>query len=453
MAKKYIPGGSCLICDKGTVPTKLIVTNHNNTKVYGEFLASEADTKFGENIMPFGACSLKNGAPCTFAPLYWDKCNKGVKVNSYKLVFEDAKLLCVTGGKITPSITATSGTGTIQFGLTGIGSQIFSWRDYNKSIDFIQRGIIYNVEKGRINLTRANSDFDYRRHGNYGEMNDNVFHRADGWDDIRAEHPLIDIDKPTASGIDAAYNKGGINGDYKGVDSKYGGAQLQNTTNNGRELSQRWIRNHVENGAVKPEHRAEMLRRNNNNTLDKSVTRTNTDGTMISEPQNKNGYRSGAGPKVEMEYPQSRAQRLATSVRTGLSRITGLDKLSNSNFSKTIRDLDIAKQANEFLWRNADEVARYGKYIGRGAVAIGVIMDTISIGTSYAEEGEFGEKTQAATGSALGGMAGGWAGAEIGAIIGTAICPGIGTIIGGLLGGIIGGIAGSMKGKELAGWF
>ena len=42
--------------------------------------------------------------------------------------------------------------------------------------------------------------------------------------------------------------------------------------------------------------------------------------------------------------------------------------------------------------------------------------DISSVGTAYAEEGEFGEKTQAATGSALGGMAGGWAGAEIGAL-------------------------------------
>lgn len=451
MAKRYIPSGSCLICDKGSAPTKLTATNHNNTKVYGEFLASEADTKFGENIMPFGACSLKNGAPCTFAPLYWDKCNKNVKVNGYKLVFEDSKLLCASGGQITASITAVSGVGTVQFGLTGIGSQVNSWADYNKSIDFIQRGVIYDVENGKINLTRPNSNSDYRRHGNYGEMKDNVFQRADGWDDIRAEHPLIDIDKPTAPGIDGAYNKGGANGDYKVTDSKYNTAQLQ-TTNNGKELSRRWTRNHVRNGAVKPEHGAEMLRRNNSNTLDRSITRTNTDGSMRTEPINNNGNKI-RGQGTDIDYPQTRAQQLATSVRSSVSNSKPVQALANSNMSQAVRNSNAAMQANEFLWRNADEVARYGKIVGRGAVVVGVVMDTYSIGTAYAEEGEFGEKTQAATGSAVGGMAGGWAGAEIGAIIGTAICPGIGTIIGGILGGVIGGIAGSMSGKAFAGWF
>ena len=42
--KRYIPHGSFLECDKGAIPTQLQVTHHNNTAIYGEPLASEADS-------------------------------------------------------------------------------------------------------------------------------------------------------------------------------------------------------------------------------------------------------------------------------------------------------------------------------------------------------------------------------------------------------------------------
>ena len=90
-----------------------------------------------------------------------------------------------------------------------------------------------------------------------------------------------------------------------------------------------------------------------------------------------------------------------------------------------------------------------GKVVGKGAVVVGIAIDAYSIYSAYNEEGEFGDKTQQATGSAIGGAAGGWAGAELGAIIGTAICPGVGTLICGVLGGIAGGILGSMGGSAL----
>lgn len=90
-----------------------------------------------------------------------------------------------------------------------------------------------------------------------------------------------------------------------------------------------------------------------------------------------------------------------------------------------------------------------GKVGGKGAVVVGIAIDAYSIYSVYNGEGEFGDKTQQATGSAIGGAAGGWAGAELGAIIGTAICPGVGTLIGGVVGGIAGGILGSMGGSAL----
>lgn len=448
MAKKYIPNGSCLICDKGSTPTKLMVTNHNNTKIYGEFLASEADAKLGQNILPFGSCSLKNGSPCTFSPLYWDKCNKDVKVNGYKLVFEDAKLLCSQGGKISVSMTASSGANTIQFGLTGMGFGINNWIDYNKTIDVIQRGIVYDVEAGKLDLVRSNSSSDYRRHGNYGEMRDDIFHRANGWDDIRQKHPLVDIDTSLDRGIDGARHRNGV---YKVTDGKYGGAQAGNPSY-GRQLSDSWVNHHIDNGAISdPDHARRMRQANNNGTLTREQIHTKPDGTLTAKPQGNDGY--SLNQNRQLDYPETRSQRLATSVRSSISNSAPMQALSNSNMSQNIRNSNAAVQANEFLWRNSDQIAKYGKVVGRGAVVVGVAMDAYSIGTAYAEEGEFGEKTQAATGSAVGAMAGGWAGAEIGALIGTAICPGIGTVVGGIVGGVIGGLAGSSFGKALAGWF
>ena len=100
--KRYIPHGSFLECDKGAIPTQLQVTHHNNTAIYGEPLASEADMLPNENILPFGVCKV-TGSPCKIEPIYWDKCNENTKVNGFKLVFEDSCLLCKQGGKVTVS--------------------------------------------------------------------------------------------------------------------------------------------------------------------------------------------------------------------------------------------------------------------------------------------------------------------------------------------------------------
>jgi phage tail tape-measure protein len=142
-----------------------------------------------------------------------------------------------------------------------------------------------------------------------------------------------------------------------------------------------------------------------------------------------------------------------TSVRSSVSNSAPIKNLAESNFSKAVQASESAIKANEFLWRNSEQIAKVGKVVGRGAIVVGVIVDGYSIYSAYEEEGGFGEKTQAATGSAAGGLAGGWAGAELGAIIGTAICLGVGTVIGGVLGGVIGGIAGSSFGKAIADWF
>ncbi len=72
----------------------------------------------GENIFPMGSCSVTGGS-CRPDPIYWDKCNEGVKVNGYKLVFEDACLLCKQGGKVKVDFDAPSGGGQALLPLQG----------------------------------------------------------------------------------------------------------------------------------------------------------------------------------------------------------------------------------------------------------------------------------------------------------------------------------------------
>jgi hypothetical protein len=465
MSKKYIPDNSCLICDKGSAPCKLKVTHHNNTKIYGEFLASEMDMIPGENILPLGNCSVTGGS-CQFDPIYWDKTNKGVKVNGYKLLFDDANLLCKKGGKIKVTFNVPQG---FLGNVAGFGSDFDAglgfasqWLNYKDVIDYNQRGTIYDVENGKLSLVRDNSPDDFRRSGNYGEMKDNVYHREEGWRDIKKEHPNMSIDKPTASGIDGAYEKNGI---YRETDAKYRTARIANT-NNGRELSQRWTENHLDNGAIaNPKDEAGMRRANNNGTLEREViytdktsgsgSRTNTREGLSSETHNVNGNKTTRGQFETLEMkPPSRAEQIINSTRSRLRNSVPLKALSESRFSQSVRSSKAATKANNALWKatqfmeSSSALRTTGKVVGRGAIVVGIVMDAISIGSAYAEEGEFGDKTQQATGSAIGGAAGAWAGAEIGALIGTAICPGVGTVIGGLVGGVLGGLAGSKAGSS-----
>ncbi|SHF09704.1 PAAR-like protein [Pedobacter caeni] len=465
MAKKYIPDNSCLMCDKGSAPCKLKVTHHNNTKIYGEFLASEMDMVPGENILPMGTCSVTGGA-CVPDPIYWDKTNQGVKVNGYKLLFDDANLLCKKGGKV--SVTFNTPTGffgnVADFGSgydTGLGMAA-QWLNYKDAIDYNQRGTVYDVENGKLSLVRDNSPSDRRRSGNYGEMKDNIYHRENNWRDIRSEHPNMNIDKNTAAGIDGAYER---NGTYRETDGKYGTARIADT-NNGKELSQRWTENHLDNGAIaNPKDEAGMRRANNNGTLEREVIYTDkTEGSgskkktragLSSETHASDGSKATRGQFEMLESkPPSKAAQMMNSARSSARNSAAMKALADSRLSQKIQASKGATKANNALWKatqfmeSTPALKTTGKVIGRGAIVVGIVMDAVSIGSAYAEEGEFGDKTQQATGSAIGGAAGAWAGAEIGALIGTAICPGVGTVIGGVLGGIIGGLAGSKAGSS-----
>jgi hypothetical protein len=76
--------------------------------------------------------------------------------------------------------------------------------------------------------------------------------------------------------------------------------------------------------------------------------------------------------------------------------------------------------------------------IGRGAVALGLTLDALSILTAPPCE----------KGRAIGGAIGGAGGSIVGAAVGSAIAPGVGTIIGGAAGGFLGGLVGDWLGSR-----
>lgn len=54
MAKKYVPEGAWLSCDKGLCPSQLRVTHNENTTIYSQPMATEADLWPMFNIKSMG---------------------------------------------------------------------------------------------------------------------------------------------------------------------------------------------------------------------------------------------------------------------------------------------------------------------------------------------------------------------------------------------------------------
>lgn len=100
MPKLYVPEGVWLACDKGTSPSTLRVTNNENTTLYSQPMATEADKLPYFNILPMGICGIGIGA-CLPMVLKWDNPKDGVKINGNRMLLHDSTCRCLRGGKIT----------------------------------------------------------------------------------------------------------------------------------------------------------------------------------------------------------------------------------------------------------------------------------------------------------------------------------------------------------------
>jgi RHS repeat-associated protein len=99
MAKKYVPAGVFLTCDKGTLPTTLIVTNNANTLIYGQNLATDLDKMPGINVPPMGVCAITK-VPCVMLPGAWSPVKSDVQLGAGHPLLEDSKLQCTLGGRV-----------------------------------------------------------------------------------------------------------------------------------------------------------------------------------------------------------------------------------------------------------------------------------------------------------------------------------------------------------------
>lgn len=96
------------MCDKGTSFPNFKVTSHqkhywNDADGKEDYLAvTEDDVQFNPVAVPFGNCSVKNGQPCSFAPVgKWEKSREKLKIMEKSALLETSYLMCSVGGKIT----------------------------------------------------------------------------------------------------------------------------------------------------------------------------------------------------------------------------------------------------------------------------------------------------------------------------------------------------------------
>ncbi len=443
--KKYIPDNCWLICDKGQNPTQIKVTHDNNSKIYGEHLVSEADAIPGENIKPFGQCTIKGA--CCFQPLYWDKCNQNVKVNGYKLVFEDAYLLCKHGGKIEASFTVPASISGAPFAGGGLGlSNGMSGLD--NIFGFSAAELRANPTSGLPNTTQL---------GNWGEIGTVQELQRLGYQ-ITSTSQATTVAGGGHQGLDfSAYDpKGNIDilGESKtSMATSIDTPPKMNPANPSSGLPQQMSNNWL----------TDLDPNTNTNRIQQAMPAD--DATRVLNNLNNGGENvMSVASKVDGNTGQVAFYEIDANGNVGnmidippANIVAGNSRAANTinAVSRSIQTQSQVAAANRYLVQNADQVARVGKVVGKGAVVIGIIIDAGRLGYTayedYQDDGELGAETAIMATDVAGGIAGAAAGAKIGAMVGAAGGP-VGVIVGGVVGGVVGGIIGSGIGKKIGNW-
>jgi hypothetical protein len=423
----FVPDNSWLMCDKGTIPARLKVTHHNNTSLYGEFLASEADMIFGENIPPLGVCSVTR-KPCSMQPIYWDKTTENIKVNGYKLLIKDACLLCTQGGKISigfsiiefsKSLTRYDGQHNGVLG-AGLGAE----RSFPKVLNLLNKPGYKGVTLLRItdlHYSQSSVSSTFSNGSNLGTLVDDL--RSN-----RLSIPSTIDSPPTVVRMS--------NGNLTTLDHR----RIVAAQKAGSKVVGVYL---VDGREPIPLDNAERF------VLDKKGAKR----LSLSEGEMPKTWRAAAefrAAKQGRNFPLSgnkEIPQIKGNIETNFSPSKAQKLISQ--VSESIQSQKSIIKANQFLIDNVDKVAKVGKVAGRAAIVVGIAADAISIYGAYQEDGgKVGTNTKQAVGSAAGGLAGAKIGAAIGAIGGP-----VGVIVGGVVGGIIGGLIGSGAGKWLGSLF
>lgn len=96
---EYVVKGALMLCDKGTMHSPFQSINGEGVKMSGLTTSNSLDKIPNQHIMPFGACSVQNGKPCTPVPLEWQD-TYGVKINGGTTLLKKSCIQCASGGKI-----------------------------------------------------------------------------------------------------------------------------------------------------------------------------------------------------------------------------------------------------------------------------------------------------------------------------------------------------------------
>lgn len=447
--KKYVPDGCYLTCDKGTLPCRLKVTHHNNVRIYGDNLASEADLIPNQNLFPMGVCAVTH-QPCMPQPLYWDKAMSGITVNGHKLIIDEAKLLCAVGGQVEIHFTRVAAIAA-----TGTGAGL-------------ERGIARLSAAGQENPAGAFAELKSMG-GQFSENFQQNYHETEAtlpvedvkWSQKTAKRTFGN-GRPLEPTRNTIMRRGGqargaiqplevvrmSDGTYTSLDHRRGIAAVEGGA---KELP---VKIHDGNAPIPPDQAQRF--------------ELNKDGVKNLKNQGHGTYEAKDAPKTWEEAAKFRSAnqggKFPVEGSKTLPRLTGEPPVGVeagalappsratsflANVSESIQSRPGIARANDFLIRNAESVSRVGKVVGKGLIVVGIAVETYRITKAYEADGNrVGQNTLETTGSAVGGLGGAIAGAEIGATIGVVGGP-VGVLVGGVVGGIVGGIAGSALGKSL----
>ena len=457
--KKFVPSGCFLTCDKGTVPCRLKVTNHNNVRIYGDNMASEADVVPNKNVFPMGVCAVTQ-KPCLPQPLYWDKAMLGITANGHKLIINEAKLLCAIGGRVSIHFTRAEAIMAIGGGMGALRGLALL------QSDGVPKGPFPDVMGDpRSKLLKMGGQFSEQFQSSYRAAETTLPLKQVRWSQSTAKRTYTD-GRTMESSRDVIMRRGKVargtmpptdvvrmsDGGYTALDHRRG---VTASEAGAKEIP---VRIH-EGSAPYP---AEEAARFQLGQKDKAaIKKLNTEAGYEK-------YKVDSTPATYEEAAKFRAARQNSTFPLNgshdLPRISGEPpagiepgKLAPpsrttafiANVSESIQSRPGIARANDYLIRNAEGVARVGKVVGRGLIVVGIAVEAYRITEAYKADGnQVGQQTLETAGSAVGGLGGAIAGAELGAAIGVIGGP-VGVLVGGVVGGIVGGIIGSGVGKSL----
>ena len=96
--QEYVCHGAPCRCDKGTLPSMLLVTSNQSVLLQGKPRATTLDKTF----LPFGTCAMKYNTPCIPALLLWQDAfaKMGLLQPGCHPLLEKSTIKCALGGTV-----------------------------------------------------------------------------------------------------------------------------------------------------------------------------------------------------------------------------------------------------------------------------------------------------------------------------------------------------------------